>query len=578
MKKVLLFFSFLFIEFYSFATHNKGGEITYKCLGGYTYSITVTTYTKLSSTQADRCSLTVFLGTGDSALVCRSNGTTSPDPYGGSCINNTDCPNAATGDWSAPLQNLNIKKSVYSVIYTYPGPGNYLISMTDPNRSNGVVNVPDMSTFYLECYLSINPLTQNFNNSAQLSDISFEDADVGSLFTYNHGGYDEDGDSLVFSLIQCMDGPNTPISGYFIPTGVSVNSSDGNFIWNNPPNVIGTIDHPYWDEYSYAIKIEEWRCGILVGYVIRDFPISIKNSSNTSPQISAITDTTIIEGSVFYMNVSATDINNDTITLSAESYAFGLTPPPVFVTSSGKGSVSTTLSWQPGCGEIRKEPYLFLLKANDDFSNPPYGPLSDIESVLINVTGGPVQNLTANPWFGSITLNWTPVSCSNAIGYNIYRCAKILPGKCDSLFSSYSFIAFVQGATANYFIDYPTSRLWCYMVAPVYGSSCSPFVGLGSTTDSATSVILSRVDLVGLKTIRFYPNPSSEKIFFDFGEYNSFPLYFELFDLSGRKVIGTEIIKTNNSINVSFLDQGFYFFKFHDENQNSVIGKLEIIH
>ena len=560
MKKGLLFINFLFITLYSFATHNKGGEITYKCMGGYTYSITVTTYTKLSSTPTDRCSLTVFFGTGDSALVCRSNGTTSSDPYGGNCNNNASCPNAPTGDWSAPLQNLNIKKSMYSVIYTYPGPGNYIISMADPNRSNGIVNVPDFSAFYLECYLSINPIAQNFNNSVQFPKISFEDVDVGNTFSYNHGAYDTDGDSLAFSLVPCMEGPNTPISGYSIPTGISVNASDGDFTWINPPNVIGTLDHPYWDEYSYAIKVEEWRCGILVGYVICDFQSIVKNSANTAPQISLIPDSIIVEGSNFNMGVSALDINNDSISLNVESYAFALAQPPVFISTTGAGSVASTLSWQPGCMEIRKEPYLFLLKAKDNYSSPPvYGTLSDIESVLINVTGSPVQNLTANPWFGSITLNWTPVSCTNAIGYNIYRCAKISPGKCDSIFSSYSFIAFVPGANTNYFIDYPTSRLWCYMVAPVYGTSCSPFVGLGSAIDSTTTIILSRKDINGLQSIRFYPNPSSEKIFFDFGEYNEFPLYFELFDLSGRKIIDSEIIRTNHEINVSLLSNCLNF-------------------
>lgn len=76
MKKYSsLFLFFLFIGLGSaFATHNRAGEITYIQISGFTYRIRITTYTKESSTAADKCALSIFFGDGDSAVFSRING------------------------------------------------------------------------------------------------------------------------------------------------------------------------------------------------------------------------------------------------------------------------------------------------------------------------------------------------------------------------------------------------------------------------------------------------------------------------------------------------------------------------
>ena len=78
MKKILLFTFFCVIALTTFASHNRAGEITYKHVSGYTYEITVTTYTKESSTLADKCSLTINFGDSQSATFSRVNGLASP--------------------------------------------------------------------------------------------------------------------------------------------------------------------------------------------------------------------------------------------------------------------------------------------------------------------------------------------------------------------------------------------------------------------------------------------------------------------------------------------------------------------
>jgi hypothetical protein len=78
------------------ATHNRAGEITYRQIGQLTIEMTITTYTKNSSTAADRDSLDVFWGDGTNQFVRRDNSRTRIEPN-------------------------DIKINYYVATHTYPG-------------------------------------------------------------------------------------------------------------------------------------------------------------------------------------------------------------------------------------------------------------------------------------------------------------------------------------------------------------------------------------------------------------------------------------------------------------------------
>ena len=106
----------------AYASHNRAGEITYAWLYGSTYQITVITYTKDDS-GVDRCELEVFWGDGDSDKLLRSNGNPS-----------TLCGlNVGEG----VIVGTNIRRNEYLGVHTYPGPGQYRITMLDPKRNGG---------------------------------------------------------------------------------------------------------------------------------------------------------------------------------------------------------------------------------------------------------------------------------------------------------------------------------------------------------------------------------------------------------------------------------------------------------
>ena len=68
MKRVLLTF-FLLVGFIGImsATHNRAGEFKIEQIGDLTIRLTVITYTKTSSSQADRDSLVIHWGDGSHA-------------------------------------------------------------------------------------------------------------------------------------------------------------------------------------------------------------------------------------------------------------------------------------------------------------------------------------------------------------------------------------------------------------------------------------------------------------------------------------------------------------------------------
>ena len=141
MKNLLLIIIILFLgNSIAYATHNRAGEITYEHLSGFTYKITVTTYTQQSSTDADRCELTINFGDDAFADVQRVNGSSS------SCNDGGNGPNGES------LGN-DVKKNVYEVTHTYPGNGTYVITMEDPNRNKNVCNIFMFKIFILIKYL-----------------------------------------------------------------------------------------------------------------------------------------------------------------------------------------------------------------------------------------------------------------------------------------------------------------------------------------------------------------------------------------------------------------------------------------
>ncbi len=387
MKRLFTILALMIFQVSAFATHERAGEITYRHLYGLTYEFTVTTYTYTPS-PADRDSLEVKWGDGAIQTIPR--------------IEKINYPN-------------DISRNKYVAIHTYPASAYYTISMEDPNRNYGVINIPNSVNipFYIETSLLISPFL-NGNNSPVLLNPPIDNGCVGVPFYHNPGAYDPDGDSLSYKIVSCKGLSGEVIPGYTIPaytSSLSIDPYTGDFYWDSP--IIQ-------GEYNIAIVIEEYRQGIKIGSITRDMQISIGSCNNQPPLISTINDTCIVAGTHLNFLVTANDVDGNQITLTGTGSALSTTPNPGWFTQPavGIGSVQSDFSWSTDCDNVKKYPYQVSFKAKDN--GTPIN-LVSMKTVRITIVAPSPTLVSVNPIGNSMNIVWNVSPCLNAIGYKIYR-------------------------------------------------------------------------------------------------------------------------------------------------------------
>ncbi len=449
MRIVLVVILFLFCgAYYSYATHNRAGEITYRQISQYTFEITVITYTATGPMwTADRPELEVFWGDNTSSVLPRVEEVYLPDYY---------------------------KRNKYIGTHTYPGPGVYVIVVEDPNRNLGIDNIPNSvnTVFSISTTMIINPQI-GFNNTPILTQPPVDKAAVGQRFVHNPGAYDPDGDSLSYKLTVCRADNGEPIVGYTFPEASNefyVDEITGDLVWDAPIRV---------GVFNVAMLIEEWRFGMKIGEIIRDMQIEVYDTDNRPPVVHADDVLCVLAGTHIKYWVSATDPDGDNITLTANGAPFVM-PDAITVFDSvttSPGFAQGQFRWLTTCADVRRQPYVVNIKAQDDAS-----PVSlvDIKSIYIYVVGPKIENLTAEPTTTSIMLDWDLYSCSEITGYNIYRRISptgFVPDTCEVGVPNelgYTLIDFVEGRENYWYLDnnkgagLPQGHEYCYLVTAVF--------------------------------------------------------------------------------------------------------------
>ncbi len=454
------------------ATHNRAGEITYRQLGPLTIEATITTYTKASSSQADRDSLTIFWGDGHSETIPRIN-------------------NSGQGE----VLGNDIKKNIYRGIHDYPGRATYRISMQDPNRIAEIQNInwPNSISvkFFLQTTLTLyNVQNQGFNNSVQLLQAPIDEGCIGRRFMHNPGAFDVDGDSIAYELITPFEAENSVVPNYQLPdqirpgpnNQISINPLTGDVIWD-APQLVG--------EYNIAILIKEYRDGFLVNSIVRDMQIRINNCTDRPPDIFTRMKYCMIAGDALQDTVHVNDPDlGDLLQVSASGGPFELTPSPAQFNSSPyftAGPLAHIFSWQTVCEHIHPKPYQVLFKASDDefINTPDTNGLVAFKQVDISVLGPPplIEEITSNTTGLQIkwAIDYDCATSSHFHGYTIWRKSgpSTIQGldSCGMDLANYGFfpIAFNQLDTMNgqYFFQDNTvdpNQVYCYRVTAEFGT------------------------------------------------------------------------------------------------------------
>lgn len=412
------------------ATHNRAGEITYVQLSDLTYEVTVTTYTYTLSL-ADRQELDVSWGDNSMSVAPRINGV----------------------DKRGEILPNFYKKNIYKVIHTYPGPGVYKIVVQDPNRNYGVRNIPNSVNivFSISTLLVVNP-AMGYNKTPVLLNPPYDKAALGYVFIHNPAAFDPDGDSLSYKLTVCTREDGKPIETYKTPPAthyLRVDSITGDLIWNTPADT---------GKYNVAMEIQEWRNGKKISTVNRDMQIEVYETNNKPPVNGPLTNLCVEAGQNINFIVSATDQNNDRISLKATSGVFGISQCPADFTGidSLPGSSHSRFTWNPCFEAVRNQPYNIIFKADDNNSDIR---LSDIDNMTIKVLGPAPVLQNAVPEGKFIRLTWASYGTNAISGFAIYRrigSSSFDPDSCTAgIPSSTGFVnvGFVSGSSAVSFTD-----------------------------------------------------------------------------------------------------------------------------
>ncbi len=283
MKKLLPLIIFIFfLPFVSNATHIVGGSLTYEQLGGSTYRVTLKLYRDCKPSSVG------FPGS-VSILVRRNCGTVSlPNiviPFPGASL---VPPNI---DTCAVNPGICLEEAVYTTVVSGlpPTPGGYDLWYSTCCRNSTLLNIVAPLSAGDVWYAHIP------DNGVVIANSSPKWVSPPPVFVcqglnmnINHAATDADGDSLVYSLYTPFTdvpaptwpgcvwsaptvtwsstyGANNPLNAA-VPNSLTVSSAG---ILNGIPPILG--------QFVAGVRCEEWRNGVKIGEILRDFQFNVVN-------------------------------------------------------------------------------------------------------------------------------------------------------------------------------------------------------------------------------------------------------------------------------------------------------------
>lgn len=278
MKKVLLALIITLMNYNnSFASHVMGADITYTCVGGNDYLVTLTIYRDCSG---------IDIGTDPQTIDLTSScGNFSVDL---DWVSTTDvsqvCGTATTTCNGGTFPGT--EQSVFSGIVTMPPCADWIMSWNLCCRNGGIVNLvdPDLQDLYIQT--TLNNLLAPCNNSPQFLALPTPYLCSNQLTIYNHGAADIDGDSLYYQF-------TTPLGGT-TPPGTLLNFETGYSASNPIINASGMNLNPSTGEMCFtpvggqicvvSVIVYEYRNNVLIGTQIREMQVVVSTSCfNTAP-------------------------------------------------------------------------------------------------------------------------------------------------------------------------------------------------------------------------------------------------------------------------------------------------------
>jgi len=276
--KVLLLSLLTFLSFQASASHIVGGEVYYDSLGNDQYRVVFEIYRDCSGSDFDDpFGYTVFNANGSvymSPVVALPTPDTIPIVYDDPCV--------------TPPNDICIERAIYVDTITLPANQfGYYLTYQRCCWAGNIINVFDAASWGITITTTVpgTDLVQNFdNNCARFNEYPPIVLCSNNTLDFDHSAYDEDGDSLVYSMCtpKTIDASAGTLNYAELPepygdlqwdagfsnalplgagSNVTIDSQTG--MMSITPSLQGT--------FVMAVCVEEWRDGVLINMKNRTF-------------------------------------------------------------------------------------------------------------------------------------------------------------------------------------------------------------------------------------------------------------------------------------------------------------------
>ncbi len=355
-RLILLFTLFLF-SIKSQASSIAGAELTYTGLGNNQYWVTLRIANDCSGFQLST-SFTVNV----SSTSCNYSftDTLEPEPFFcGEWVFYPPCLASFTTCSGGP--DFGVNQCNLSAVITLPfACADWIFSVSDTMRANSLTTIAPGQPFYLEAGLNI--LGQD-NNSSNINSIAIS-ACINRNETFDPGGIDADGDSLVYSFVDTKVNANTPViynTGYSASNpftslpALTLNSQTGEIGYNCPVIEVAAI----------SLRVDEYRNGVQVGFTEKNILFYSDSCPLASPPIVIMPVQPLnIEVTEQYCFDFITYDPDQTDTILV-GYNFSSMPGAVVSLTPGANPI-IHFCWTPTVNDIQAQPYNFTINLQDN--------------------------------------------------------------------------------------------------------------------------------------------------------------------------------------------------------------------
>src|SRR5690554_2100210 len=247
------------------ASHISGVNISYECLGGEDYLVTVNLFRDCQDQNNLPDTLTGFIGS-----TCLNLGWVKfpqvdlievsqlcPDQLANSTCNGGFQPGVQMGVYQAYVQ---LEPCI-----------DWRIVVSEQNQNGAILNLVDPESHSIHTDAFLNNSSNICNSSPVLSLLNLPEICIGTELFYNLGFLESDGDSLSYALVnaQASEFPNNPFDlDYVFPysgaepmPGMTIDPINGQI--SVTPNTLG--------KFNAVVEVREYRNGNLIGIVHYDF-------------------------------------------------------------------------------------------------------------------------------------------------------------------------------------------------------------------------------------------------------------------------------------------------------------------